>query len=102
MLLQGVTTLENDFDKAVMRCNAARNINHQYHKIIDHMQYETRHYPNHLDAMEAALLQVQREKEELQLMRDDALKSLEETKSRLSQVGLTHEGDAHDKAECES
>ncbi|XP_013402849.1 coiled-coil domain-containing protein 151-like, partial [Lingula anatina] len=78
--------LENSLDKALMKCQTARNISSQYEAIVEKLKEEQLLFPAKLEVLESELMEVTDELKELTVMNKQAQAAGEEAKMELSRM----------------
>ncbi|XP_020647384.3 outer dynein arm-docking complex subunit 3 isoform X1 [Pogona vitticeps] len=76
-------TLENRLEKAHFKTEEAERITGMYQKLKAHMQEESLHYQNRLDALEAEILRLRHELKDLESVNAEALHARDAAKEQL-------------------
>ncbi|XP_073349414.1 coiled-coil domain-containing protein 151 [Pagrus major] len=78
--------LENRLEKTQFKCEEAKKIMINYHKVKSHLQEESLTYEGQLDSLEAEILKARQERHNMQAMYNDAQLSKEAAKAELQQL----------------
>lgn len=76
-------TLENRLEKARFKAEEAQRITGMYQKLKDHMQEESLHFQNRLDALEAEIFRLRHELKDLESVNADALHARDSAREQL-------------------